>query len=99
NILAVYDSGIHEGTPYIVSELLEGESLQRRLQGGSLPWRKAVDYARQIGEGLGAAHDKGIVHRDLKPDNLFVTSDGRIKILDFGIAKLTRPSDEIGRQA
>ena len=94
NILAVYDVGIHDGAPYIVSELLEGESLRSRLQGGALPPRKAIDYARQIAEGLAAAHDKGIVHRDLKPDNLFVTSDGRIKILDFGIAKLTQPSDD-----
>jgi serine/threonine-protein kinase len=97
NILAVYDVGVHEGAPYIVSELLEGESLRSRLGGGALPSRKAVDYARQIAEGLAAAHDKNIVHRDVKPDNLFITSDGRIKILDFGIAKLTRPSDEVSR--
>jgi eukaryotic-like serine/threonine-protein kinase len=97
NILAVYDVGVHEGASYIVSELLEGESLRSRLGGGALPSRKAVDYARQIAEGLAAAHDKNIVHRDVKPDNLFITSDGRIKILDFGIAKLTRPSDEVGR--
>ena len=96
NILAVYDVGIHAGAPYIVSELLEGESLRSRLHGGALPARKAIDYARQTAEGLAAAHDKGIVHRDLKPDNLFITNDGRIKILDFGIAKLTRPSDERG---
>ena len=97
NILAVYDVGTHAGAPYIVSELLEGESLRSRLQGGALPSRKAVDYARQTAEGLAAAHDKGIVHRDLKPDNLFITSDGRVKILDFGIAKLTRPSDDAAR--
>ena len=72
----------------------KGESLRSRLHGGALPPRKAIDYARQIAEGLAAAHDKGIVHRDVKPDNLFITNDGRIKILDFGIAKLTRPSDE-----
>jgi serine/threonine protein kinase/Tol biopolymer transport system component len=94
NILAVYDVGIHAGAPYIVSELLEGESLRRRLQGGALASRKAIDYARQTAEGLAAAHDKHIVHRDVKPDNLFITNDGRIKILDFGIAKLTRPSDD-----
>ena len=99
NILAVYDVGIHAGAPYIVSELLEGESLRSRLQRGALPSRKAVDYARQIAEGLAAAHDKGIVHRDVKPDNLFITSDGRIKILDFGIAKLTRPGDDAGPHA
>ena len=97
NILAVYDVGLHAGAPYIVSELLEGDSLRSRLQAGALPSRKAVDYARQIAEGLAAAHDKSIVHRDVKPDNLFITSDGRIKILDFGIAKLTRPSDEMRR--
>jgi len=99
NILAVYDVGFHAGAPYIVSELLEGVSLRSRLQGGALPLRKAVDYARQIAEGLAAAHDKNIVHRDVKPDNLFVTRDGRIKILDFGIAKLTRPSDEMPQAA
>src|SRR5213075_618120 len=93
NILAVYDAGVHDGAPYIVSELLEGESLRGRLKAGALPPRKAIDYARQTAEGLSAAHDKGIVHRDVKPDNLFITKDGRIKILDFGIAKLTLPSD------
>jgi Tol biopolymer transport system component len=93
NILAVYDVGVHEGAPYIVSELLQGESLRQRLHSGPLPPRRAVDYARQIAEGLAAAHDKNIVHRDIKPENLFVTSDGRIKILDFGIAKLTRPAE------
>src|SRR6185369_9465788 len=70
NILAVHDIGIHAGAPYIVSELLEGESLRRRLHAGALPPRKAIDYARQTAEGLAAAHDKGIVHRDVKPDNL-----------------------------
>jgi serine/threonine protein kinase/Tol biopolymer transport system component len=94
NILAVYDAGLHGDTPYIVSELLEGESLRQRLHSGALPPRKATDYARQTAIGLAAAHDKGIVHRDVKPDNLFITADGRIKILDFGIAKLTRPADE-----
>jgi Tol biopolymer transport system component len=93
NILAVYDVGVHDGTPYIVSELLQGDSLRSRLHGGALPPRKAVDYARQMADGLAAAHDKHIVHRDLKPENIFVTIDGRIKILDFGLAKLTRPSD------
>jgi serine/threonine-protein kinase len=99
NILAVYDVGSHDGAPYIVSELLEGTSLRSRLHGGGLSSRKAIDYSRQIAEGLAAAHDKNIVHRDVKPDNLFITSDGRIKILDFGIAKLTRPSDEVSRHA
>jgi Tol biopolymer transport system component len=91
NITAVYELGSHEGSPYIVTELLEGETLRERLRTGRLPARKSIDYARQIANGLGAAHDKGIVHRDLKPENLFLTKDGRIKILDFGLAKLTRP--------
>ena len=94
NILAVHDIGNYAGAPYIVSELLDGESIRDRLRGGPMPTRKAVDYARQIAVGLAAAHDKGIIHRDVKPDNLFITSDGRVKILDFGIAKLTKPSDE-----
>ena len=88
NILAVYDVGRHDGTPYIVSELLEGQSLRARLDGAALPLRKAVEFGIQIAEGLAAAHDKGIVHRDLKPENIFVTRDERLKILDFGLAKL-----------
>ena len=91
NMLAVYDVGIHAGAPYIVSELLDGESLRSRLQADALPPRKAIDYARQTAAGLAAAHEHGIVHRDVKPDNLFITNDGRIKILDFGIAKLHAP--------
>jgi Tol biopolymer transport system component len=94
NVLAVYDIGTHRGSPYIVSELLEGESLRSRLQGAAITPGRSVEYARQIAEGLAAAHDKGIVHRDVKPDNLFVTHDGRVKILDFGIAKLLGPSEE-----
>jgi len=89
NILAVYDAGVYGGVPYIVSELLEGQSLRRRLSDGPLPWRKVLDYGKQVAEGLAAAHDRGIVHRDIKPDNLFITGGGRVKILDFGIAKLT----------
>jgi serine/threonine protein kinase/Tol biopolymer transport system component len=94
NILAVYDVGLHAGAPYIVSELLEGESLRSRLHAGALPSRRAIEYARQIAEGLAAAHERNIVHRDVKPDNLFLTNDGRVKILDFGIAKLTRSRDD-----
>jgi Tol biopolymer transport system component len=93
NILVVHDTGIHDGAPYIVSELLDGESLRSRLAGGALTPRKAIEYATQIAQGLATAHDRKIVHRDIKPDNLFITSDGRIKILDFGIAKLTAPGD------
>jgi Tol biopolymer transport system component len=89
NILAVYDIGTENGTPYIVSERLEGESLRERLRGGALPLKKALDYAQQIARGLAAAHDNAILHRDLKPENIFVTRDGRLKILDFGLAKLT----------
>jgi hypothetical protein len=88
NILVVYDIGTHEGAPYVVEELLEGETLRQRLSGAALPTRKAIEYAGQITQGLAAAHQKGIVHRDLKPENLFVTHDGRVKILDFGLAKL-----------
>jgi len=89
NILSIYDVGTHEGAPYVVSELLEGQTLRRRLNGTQLPLRKTIDYALKIAHGLAAAHEKGIVHRDLKPDNLFITNDGRVKILDFGLAKLT----------
>ena len=88
NILAIYDVGTRDASPYIVSELLEGESLRAILDKGPIPQRKAIEYAVQIANGLAAAHDKGIVHRDLKPDNLFVCRDGRVKILDFGLAKL-----------
>src|SRR5207344_2492931 len=95
NVLAVYDVGTHDGAPYVVSELLEGHTLRARLEGGPLPVRKVLDYALEIARGLAAAHDKGIVHRDLKPDNVFVTNDGRIKILDFGLAKLTRPTPPV----
>ena len=91
NVLVVYDVGESESSPYIVSELLEGESLRERLATGPLPSAVAVEYAAQIARGLAAAHEKGIVHRDLKPENIFVTRDDRVKILDFGLAKLTLP--------
>src|SRR5262245_386689 len=90
-IIAVHDIGTYGGAPYVVTELLEGETLRSRLAGGALSVRKATEFAIQIAHGLAAAHEKGIVHRDLKPENLFVTRDGRIKILDFGLAKLTHP--------
>src|SRR5438876_2111684 len=97
NILSVYDVDTHDGSPYVVSELLEGETLRERLgpdvSSVPLPQRKAIDYALQIAHGLAAAHEKGIVHRDLKPENLFITKDGRVKILDFGLAKLTGTGD------
>jgi WD40 repeat protein len=89
NVLSLYDVGTHEGAPYLVTELLEGRSLRDVLDWGPLGVRKAVEYAQQIARGLAAAHAKGIVHRDLKPENLFVTRDGQVKILDFGLAKLT----------
>jgi serine/threonine protein kinase/Tol biopolymer transport system component len=91
NILSIYDIGDDHGAPYVVSELLEGETLRDRLRNGPLNSRKAIEYARQLASGLAAAHEKGIVHRDLKPENIFITNDGRVKILDFGLAKLTRP--------
>jgi eukaryotic-like serine/threonine-protein kinase len=94
NIVAIYDVGFNDGTPYIVCELLEGNTLRKRLADGALPVPIALDYALQIVQGLIAAHDRRIVHRDLKPENLFVTSDGRVKILDFGVAKLqSSPED------
>jgi WD40 repeat protein len=93
NILAVFDIGASEGSPYVVSELLEGETLRERLRSGAIPARKSLDYALQFARGLGAAHEKGIIHRDLKPENLFITRDGRLKILDFGLAKLTQPDN------
>jgi serine/threonine protein kinase len=83
--------GTYQGVPYLVSELLEGQTLQENLRIVTMPSRKAIDYAVQIANGLSAAHEKGIVHRDLKPGNLFITKEGRVKILDFGLAKLRQP--------
>ncbi len=88
NILTIHDTGAHQGAPYIVTELLEGTELMALLNDGPLPLHQALDFARQIAQGLTAAHEKGITHRDLKPQNLFVTTEGRVKILDFGLAKL-----------
>jgi eukaryotic-like serine/threonine-protein kinase len=89
NIVAVYDAGVEGGTPYVVTELLEGETLRARLDRGPLPFRKAVDYGIHIALALDAAHARGIWHRDVKPGNAFVMNDGRVKLLDFGIAKLS----------
>ncbi|HKI27157.1 MAG TPA: protein kinase [Candidatus Sulfotelmatobacter sp.] len=94
NILAIYDVGFDGGTPFIVSELLEGKPLRQRLLEGPIPIREAAEYALQVAHGLTAAHGRHIVHRDLKPENLFVTNEGRIKILDFGVAKLQSPSED-----
>src|SRR5436190_8507766 len=91
NIFSIYGFGEHDGAPYVVSELLEGSTLRDRMAGTALSPRRAIDYGLQVAQGLAAAHEKGIVHRDLKPENLFVTDDGRVKILDFGLAKLTQP--------
>jgi serine/threonine protein kinase len=96
NILAIHDVGTHEDSPFIVTELLQGETLADRIEEGSLTTAKAVEEAIQIARGLAAAHEKGIVHRDLKPANVFVTRDGHVKLLDFGIAKLTRPEPAPG---
>ena len=92
NVLTVFDAGVHGGTAYLVCELLRGRTLREETEGSVLPVRKATDYALQIAQGLAAAHGRGIVHRDLKPENLFVTQDGRVKILDFGLAKLNEPA-------
>jgi eukaryotic-like serine/threonine-protein kinase len=95
NILAVYDTGAYSDAPYLVTELLEGTTLREQLRSGALPPRKAVGVAIQIAQGLAAAHEKGIVHRDLKPENIFLCRDGRVKILDFGLAKLVaRDTDQ-----
>ncbi len=91
NILGIHDIGVHDGAPFLVSEFLEGQTLRDKLVSGPLPMRRAIEYALGIAQGLAAAHEKGIVHRDLKPENVFVTRDGRIKVLDFGLAKLVRP--------
>ena len=97
NIVAIYDVGTESSISYVVTELLEGETLRARLDGGAIPWRTAVEIGASIADALAAAHAKGITHRDLKPENAFLTSDGRVKILDFGLARSEpahAPSDE-----
>jgi eukaryotic-like serine/threonine-protein kinase len=91
NIMGIHDIGTHEGAPFLVSELLEGQTLREKLEGGPLPVRRAIECALGMAQGLAAAHDKGIIHRDLKPENVFITRDGRVKVLDFGLAKLVSP--------
>src|SRR5450432_3945551 len=88
NIVALHDVGFHDGKPYFVTELLQGETLRERLAKGPIPLPKALEWAAQMAQGLAAAHERGIVHRDLKPENVFITRDGHVKLLDFGIAKL-----------
>ena len=95
NVLVVHDIGQHEGAPYVVSELLDGATLREQLTGAPLPASKVAGYGVEIARGLAAAHDRGIVHRDIKPENLFITRDGRVKILDFGVAKVLQPDTEL----
>lgn len=92
NLLVLHDIGRHEGRPFLVSELLDGETLESRLERGPIPWRRTAAWGAEIARGLAAAHGAGVIHRDLKPANLFLTRDGRLKILDFGLAKLTAES-------
>src|SRR5271167_2412035 len=94
NIVVLHDIGAESGIAYAVTELLEGETLRERIARGPLPWRKAAEMGAAIAEGLAAAHSKDIVHQDIKPANIFLTSDGRVKILDFGLAQVRRPHTE-----
>ena len=96
SILAIHDTGSYRSVPYAVTELLQGESLADRLRTGPLHPQKAVEVACQVADGLAAAHEKGIIHRDIKPDNIFLTNEGRAKILDFGIARIEQPARTAG---
>ncbi len=96
NILAIHDTGSHRGVPYAVTELLYGETLADRLRAGPLTPVRATEIACQIADGLAAAHAMGVIHRDIKPENIFLTNDGRVKILDFGIARIENPSLRTG---
>ena len=91
NVITVFDVGAHEGRPYLVLELLQGKTLRETLRGAAPSLREAVTWGLESARGLGAAHSQGIVHRDLKPENVFLTDDGRVKVLDFGLAKLHEP--------
>src|SRR5512146_91327 len=91
NIVAVYDIGQSDGQVYIVSELVEGDSLRAAIERGPIAGRKLLDIATQTAEGIAAAHALGIVHRDLKPENIMLARDGRVKVLDFGLAKYNSP--------
>ena len=93
NIVAIHDTGSHDGIPFAVTELLQGENLADRLRAGAIAAKRATELACQIAEGLAAAHTKGVVHRDIKPENIFLTHDGRAKILDFGVARMERMSE------
>jgi serine/threonine protein kinase len=96
NVIAIFDTGVHDHQLYVVMELLAGGTLRERLASGALSVRKAVDIAAQIARGLGAAHGKGLVHRDLKPENIFLLDDGQVKILDFGLARQAAEADQAG---